>query len=106
MGFEVGGTEQGLRQRDGIRRMTTGLRGGLAALVRVAEESVLDVEVALVGRNLHRLAHAATGEVDRRRHVGELDEVREILKCAVAPATLDVIDERRPAHRRKYRGIA
>src|SRR5215469_14509069 len=100
------GAKQSLCERDGILGVTAGFRGGLAALVRVAEECVLDVEVALVGRNLHWLAHGAAGKMNRRRHVSELDEVGQILECAVAAPALDVIYERRPAHRGKYRGIA
>ncbi len=85
--------------RHGIGGVTGGLRGRFAPLVGVAEEGVLDVEVALVRRDLHRLAHAAAGEVDRRRHVGELDEVVQVLERAVAPAALEVGHERRAAHR-------
>src|SRR5215469_8566271 len=86
--------------------MAAGFGSGLAALIRVAEECVLDIEVALVRRNLHRLAHAAAREMDGRRHVREFDEVGQILERTVAAPALDVAHERRTADRREHRGIA
>ena len=61
-----------------------------ATLVAVAEERVLHVEVPLALGNVHRLDHAAAGEMDRRRDVGELDEVVQVLERAVAPAAVQV----------------
>ena len=78
----------------------------LAALIAVAEERVLHVEVALVRRNFHRLAHAAAGKMDGGRHVRELDEILQILERPVAAAAIEIVDERRPAHRREYGRIA
>src|SRR5262249_60309406 len=86
--------------------MPAGFGSGFATLVGVAEERVLDIEVPLVRRDFHRLAHAATGKMQRRGHVGELDEVDEVLESAIAPAALDVADEWRPADRREDRGVA
>src|SRR6516162_5288354 len=86
--------------------MPAGFRGGFATLVGVTEERVLDIEVPLVRRDLHRLAHATAGKMQRRCHVGELDEVDEVIESAVAPAALDVADEWRPADRREHRGVA
>ena len=100
-GLEVLGAEQRLGHRHGVGGVTGGFRRRLAPLVAVAEERVLHVEVALVRRDLHRLAHAAAGEMNRRRHVRELDEVVQILERAVAPATLQV--RTRTADRRRAR---
>ena len=89
-----------------VARMARRLRSRLAALIAVAEERILHVEMTLVRRNFHRLAHAAAGEMDGRRHVRELDEILQVLERAVAAPAVDVVDERRPADRREHRRVA
>ena len=59
------------------------------------------VEVALVDGHVHRLAHGAAGVVHRRRHVGELDQVLEILELGVAAPVLDIVNEGGPVDRRE-----
>ncbi len=105
MSLQVLGAEQGLRQRHRIGGMAGRLRRCLTALIRIAEEGVLHVEVPLVRRDLHRLAHATAREVHRRRHVGELDEVHEIFEGSVTASAVEVADERRSAHRREDGGV-
>ena len=68
--------------------------------------AVHHVEVALVDRQVHRLADRAARVVQRSRHVGELDEVAEILDARVAPAFIEVADERRAVGRREHRVLA
>ena len=46
------------------------------------------------------------GMVDRRRHVGELHEVAEILDGGVAAALVEVADEGRAVDRREHRVLA
>src|SRR5580700_10643017 len=97
MRLEVIGAEQGPGKTDGVAGMTGGFRRRLATLVAVSEERVLHVQVPLVRRNFHRLAHAAAGEMNGGRHVRELDEILQILERAIATAALDIVDERRAA---------
>ena len=90
----------------GVGGVSWRFRRAFAALVAVAEERILHVEVALALRDVHRLDHAAAGEVDGRRGVRELDEVVQVLQRAVAAAAIEVGDERRAAHRREHRCVA
>ena len=72
-------------------------------LVAVLQMAVHHVEVALVDRQVDRLADRAARMVQRARHVGELDEVAEILDPRVAAAFVEIADERasrRPARTR------
>jgi hypothetical protein len=56
--------------------------------------------------DVDRLAHRAARVVDRRRHVGELHEIAEILDGGIAPPLVEIADERRPVNGREHRGIA
>ncbi len=100
--LEIFCAEQHAGKADGVARMAGRLGRRLAALIAVSEERILHVEVTFVRSNLHRLAHAAAGKVDRRRHVRELDEILQILERAVATPAIEVVDERRPANRREH----
>ena len=75
-------------------------------LVGKAHVRVDHVEVALVDRHVDRLADRASRVVHRRRHVGELDDVLEILELRVAAPLLDVVDEGRAIDRREDRVAA
>src|SRR5271165_7170240 len=86
--------------------MTGCLRSRLAALIAVAEERVLNVEVPLICSDLHRFAHAAAREMDGRRHVREFDESLQVLERAVTPSAIEIVDERRSANRRKHSCVA
>src|SRR5450755_2490430 len=101
MRLEIIRAEQHPGEFDGVASVSRSFRSPLAALVAVAEERVLHVEVALVRRDFHRLAHAAAGKMDGGRHVRELDEILQILERPVAASAIEVIYERRPAHRRE-----
>ena len=69
---------------------------GLSLYLHVAVDHV---EMPLVDRQVDRLADRAAGVVQRRRHVGQLDEVAEVLDVRVAPALVEVADERRAVGR-------
>ena len=90
----------------GVGRVSRRFGRAFAALVAVAEECVLDVEVALAFGHVHRLDHAAAGEMDRGCDVRELDEVVQVRERAVAAAAVEVGHEWRAADRREHRGIA
>jgi hypothetical protein len=64
------------------------------------------LEVALVDRQVDRLAHRAAGVVDERAGVGELHEIAEILDGAVAAALVEIVDEGRAVDRREDGGVA
>jgi hypothetical protein len=51
------------------------------------------VEVPLVDRQVDRLADRAAGVMESGGHVGQLDEVAEILDARVAAALVEVADE-------------
>ena len=68
-------------------------------LVRVADVAVDHLEVALVDRQVRRLAQRAAAVVEGRARVGELHEVAEVLDRGVAPAVVEVVDERRAVGR-------
>jgi hypothetical protein len=53
------------------------------------------VEVTFVHRNVDRLADGAPGMMDRRRQIGELHEIAEILDRGVAAPFVIVADEGR-----------
>ncbi len=75
-------------------------------LVAVLDMAVNHVEVALVDRQVHGLADRAAGMVQARAHVGELHEIAEVLDRGVAPALVEVADERRAVGRHQHRAIA
>ena len=70
-------------------------------LVGVLDRAVGDVQVALGDRDVDRLADHRPGVVHRRRHVGELVELVEVLQRAVAPLVVEVVDEGRAVSRRE-----
>ena len=67
--------------------------------VRVADVAVDHLEVALVDRQVDRLAQRAAAVVERAARVGQLHEVAEVLDRGVAPAVVEVVDERRAVGR-------
>ena len=69
--------------------------GAHERLVAVADVRIDHVEVALVHRHVDRLADRPAAVVEVRAHVRELHEVAEVLDRAVAPAVVEVADERR-----------
>ena len=64
------------------------------------------VEMALVDRNVDRLADRAARMVQPRDRVGELHEILEIGERPVAPAALEVAHERRAIGGREHDVIA
>ncbi len=64
------------------------------------------VEVALGHWNVDRLAHRAARVMQRRRLIGELHEVAEVLDGGIAPALVEVAYERRPVDRCEHRVAA
>ena len=62
--------------------------------------------MTLVDRNVDGFANRAAGMMQRRRHVGELDEVLEVFERSVTPAVLQVADERRPVGRHEDQVLA
>ncbi len=75
-------------------------------LVGVLDVRIDHVQVTLVHRQVHRLAHRAARMVDRGRHVGELHEVAEILDGRVAAAVIEIAHEGRAIDRREHRVVA
>ena len=67
--------------------------------VRVADVAVDHLEVALVDRQVDRLAQRPAAVVERPARVGQLHEVAEVLDRGVAPAVVEVVDERRAVGR-------
>ena len=67
--------------------------------VRVADVAVDHLEVALVDRQVDRLAQRPAAVVERPARVGELHEVAEVLDRGVAPPLVEVVDERRAVGR-------
>ena len=63
--------------------------------VRVADVAVDHLEVALVDRQVDRLAQRSAAVVERPAGVGQLHEVAEVLDRGVAAAVVEVVDERR-----------
>ena len=100
------GTEQHLGHPHRVGGVAGRLGRALAGEVAVPEVGVLHIEMALAGRDVHRLAGAAAREVDGGRHVRELDEVDEVGERRVAPAAFEVGDEGRAADGREHRGVA
>ncbi len=87
--------ERDLREVD---RVLGPLRMGHRAhegLVAVPDVRIDHIEVALVDRHVDRLADGAAGVVQVGAHVRELHEVLEVLDRSVAPAVVEVADERR-----------
>ena len=68
-------------------------------LVRVADVAVDHLEMALVDRQVDRLAQRAAAVVEGAARVGQLHEVAEVLDRGVAPAVVEVVDERRAVGR-------
>ena len=60
------------------------------------------VEVALVHRDVGRLADGAARVVQPLRRIGELHEVAEVRDRRIAPPVLHVAHERRPVDRRQH----
>jgi hypothetical protein len=106
MRLEMPLAEQDVGHGDRVGGVSRGLGGALAGLVAPAERGVLDVEVPLVGRQVHRLAGADAREMQGGRHLRQLHEVDDVLDGAVATATVEVRDEGRPGHRAEGGGIA
>ena len=67
--------------------------------VRVADVAVDHLEMALVDGQVDRLAQRAAAVVERVARVGQLHEVAEVLDRGVAPALVEVVDERRAVGR-------
>ena len=67
--------------------------------VRVADVAVDHLEVALVDRQVDRLAQRPAAVVEGAARVGQLHEVAEVLDRGVAPALVEVVDERRAVGR-------
>ena len=67
--------------------------------VRVADMAVDHLEMALVDRQVDRLAQRPAAVVERPTRVGQLHEVAEVLDRGVAPALVEVVDERRAVGR-------
>src|SRR6185369_3134377 len=81
-----------------LNRVTGPLGGRHGAHERLVAEphvAVDHVEVALVDRHVDGLADRPAAVVEERAQVGELHEVAEVLDRAVAPAVVEVADERR-----------
>ena len=78
------GTEHKLRHAHGVGGVSRGFGCALAGLIAVAEVGVLHVEVTLARRDVHWLAGAATGKMNRRSHLRKLDEIDQILERGVA----------------------
>ena len=70
--------------------------------VRVADVAVDHLEVALVDRQVRGLAQRAATVVEGRARVGQLHEVAKVLDRRVAPAVVEVVDERRPVGRHEH----
>jgi hypothetical protein len=75
-------------------------------LVGIAHVGKHHVEMALVDRHVDRLAHRAARMVDRRRHIGELHEIAEILQRRIAAVAVEIAHEGRAVDRREDRVVA
>ncbi len=95
MVLEIVGPEREPRHLDGVAGPLRRGDGAHERLVAVADVRIDHVEVALVHRHVDRLADGPAAVVEVRAHVGELHEVAEVLDRAVAPAVVEVADERR-----------
>ena len=93
--LEIVRTEGDAGQLDGVAGALWRRDRAHERLVAVADVRIDHVEVALVDRHVHRLAHRPARVVEMRRHVGELHEVPEVLDRAVAAAAVQVAHERR-----------
>ena len=102
---EVGAEQRSSPSRPCPRALRLGDRAH-ERLIGIADVAVDHVEMPLVHRQVDRLAHRAAGMVHRRRHVGELHEVAEILDGGVAAALVEVADEGRAVDRREHRVVA
>ena len=98
--------ERDIRQLDAVRGALRVRDRAHERLVAVLDVAVHHVEVPLVDRQVDRLADRAAGMVQRVRHVGELDEVAEVLDAGVAAAFVEVVYERRAVGRREHRRVA
>ncbi len=63
--------------------------------VRVPDVAVDHLEMALVDRQVDRLAERPAAVVERPTRVGQLHEVAEVLDGRVAASVVEVVDERR-----------
>ena len=97
------GAEENLRHLDGIGGALRVRDRAHERLVGIAHVRIDHVEMALVDGHVDRLADGAAGVVHGRRHVGELDQVLEVLELGVAAPLLDVVDEGGPVDRREDR---
>ena len=64
------------------------------------------VKVALVHRQVYRLANRAAAVVDRVGHIGQLDEVLEVVDGGVAPSLVQIAHKGRAVRRGKHRVFA
>src|SRR5690606_32406391 len=64
------------------------------------------VEVALVYRHVDQLQDGTPGRVNRRRQIGELHEIAEILDRRVTPRAVEVTHEGRAVDRRENGRLA
>ena len=65
-----------------------------------------DIEMAPGHRHVHRFADDPPGVVQDRRHVGELDEVLQVLESRVAPLVGKITHEGRAEGGSKHRVVA
>ena len=71
-------------------------------LVRILDVAEHHVEVALVDRQVDRLADRAAGMVQRRALVGQLHQIAEILDGCIAPPLVQAAIERRTVNRSEH----
>ena len=99
LGLERLGAEGDLGHVDGVLGAARMRDRAHERLVRVADVAVDHLEMALVDRQVRGLAQGAAAVVERRARVGQLHEVAEVLDRRVAPAVVEVVDERRTVGR-------
>ena len=75
-------------------------------LVAELDVAVHHIQMALVDRQVHRLAEGAAGMMQPRAQVGELDEVAEILNGRVAAPFVQTAHEGRAIGRGQHRAVA
>ena len=93
------GTEHDPRHVDRVLGTARVGHGAHERPVRVADVAVDHLEMALVDRQVDRLAQRPATVVERPAGVGQLHEVAEVLDRRVAPAFVEVVDERRAVGR-------
>ena len=93
--------EEDAAELDGVRSPLGRRHRAHEGPVRPAHVGIDHVQVALVHRDVDRLADGAAGVVQPGREIGQLDEVGEVLDRAVAAPALQVAHEGRAVGRRK-----